>query len=50
VVQTGDIKKVIRDNKGRMLNTTQVRELTEFLKAQSAVGTIETDLREGVKE
>jgi hypothetical protein len=50
VVQTPDIKKVIRENRGRMLNATHVRELTEFLKEQSVVGTTETDVREGVKE
>jgi hypothetical protein len=45
VVQAPDIKKVIRDNKGRMLNAAQLRELTEFLKVKSALGTSESEVK-----
>lgn len=38
---TGDVKKFIRDTKGRVLNTAQVRELTEYLKAKSTLGSSE---------
>lgn len=42
VMTAGDLKKFLRDNKNRSLNTAQVRELTDYLKAQSALGTNET--------
>jgi hypothetical protein len=42
VVQSADVKKVIRDNKGRMLSGPQLRSITDFLKEKGAVGTVES--------
>jgi hypothetical protein len=42
VVQSADVKKVIRDNKGRMLSAPQLRAVTDFLKEKGAVGTVES--------
>ena len=39
VVLAGDLKKVIRDSKGRSLSPAQVREVTDYLKAKSTLGT-----------
>ncbi len=39
---TEEVKKFIRDTKGRVLNTGQTRELTEYLKAKSVLGSAET--------
>lgn len=43
VVEAGDLKKFLRDNKSRALNTNQVRELTDYLKEKSALGTEERE-------
>lgn len=39
VVQASDLKKFLRENKSRALNPAQVRELTDYLKEKSALGT-----------
>ena len=41
VMTTGDVKKLIRESKGRTLNALQTRELTEYLKNKSVIGTAE---------
>ncbi len=42
VMEASELKKFLRENKSRPLNTAQVRDVTEYLKAQSASGTSET--------
>jgi hypothetical protein len=42
VVQSGDVKKVIRDNKGRSLNGQQLRAVTDFLKEKGVFVTVES--------
>ncbi|MEZ4640248.1 MAG: hypothetical protein R2856_35715 [Caldilineaceae bacterium] len=39
---TGEVKRFIRDTKGRALNTGQVRELTDYFKAKSVLGSSES--------
>jgi hypothetical protein len=39
VVVANDLKKVIRDGKGRSLTPAQVRDMTDFLKEKSTLGT-----------
>ncbi|MBI1297146.1 hypothetical protein GC175_19530 [bacterium] len=41
VMTTGDVKKLIREGKGRTLNALQTRELTDFLKNKSVIGAAE---------